>query len=58
MHDSLLVHYDIKPDNLLRNKDIFFFADFGVSEKIEISDATITKGDTWTVLDSSKVFLF
>ena len=54
MHDSLLVHYDIKPDNLLKSKDLYFFADFGVSDKIDIADSGVIQGDTWSVLDSSK----
>lgn len=34
----LLVHYDIKPANVLytKNTNKFMFADFGISEKIEI----------------------
>lgn len=38
MHDSMMVHYDIKPDNVLKKKeeDSYIFADFGVSEKVDV----------------------
>lgn len=38
MHNMLLVHYDIKPENVLLTKatNRFMFADFGISEQLEV----------------------
>ena len=35
MHTKEIVHRDIKPGNILRIGDFFFFADFGESEQLD-----------------------
>ena len=39
MHNMLLVHYDIKPENILYTEQIkkFMFADFGISQLLELN---------------------
>lgn len=38
MHNMRLVHYDIKPENvlLIRKTNKFMFTDFGISEQLDL----------------------
>jgi serine/threonine protein kinase len=51
MHNTGVVHKDIKKDNILIIKNNFVLADFGVSEELELnSKALLKNSDTFSIL--------
>lgn len=51
MHTKEIVHRDIKPGNILRIGDFFFFADFGESEQLDNKEVFISEDSDSLLVD-------